>query len=55
VGREKARFQNLREIWDTIGHAVIDSIETPAEPMWIRNPGFKEAWEKIPLREEASL
>jgi hypothetical protein len=52
---KRADFKIRGDVWDMIGHAVMDSIEAPADPMWVRNPGFKEAWEKIPLRGEATL
>ncbi|CAN9111464.1 unnamed protein product [Alternaria alternata] len=42
------------DIWRKIGHMALDSVEA-GEPHWVRSCGFKEAWEKIPLRDGARL
>jgi len=42
------------DMWDQLGHMAIDSVEAGG-PNWVRSAGFKEAWEKIPIREGPRL
>jgi hypothetical protein len=46
--QKRSDFKIRGDVWDKIAHAVIDSIEGPADPMWVRNPGFEEAWAGVP-------
>jgi hypothetical protein len=51
---EKEGFRIEGNMWRKLGHMAVDSVEA-GEPHWVRSCGFKEAWEKIPLRDGARL
>ncbi|ORY19300.1 hypothetical protein BCR34DRAFT_621122 [Clohesyomyces aquaticus] len=42
------------DMWRKLGHMAIDSVEA-GEPHWVRSAGFAQAWDGVPLREEARL
>jgi hypothetical protein len=48
------RFVIKGDMWRRLGHMAIDSVEA-GEPHWVRSTGFEQAWEGIPVREEARL
>jgi hypothetical protein len=43
-------FKIKGNMWDQIGHMVIDSVEA-GKPTWVRSTGFNEAWVQIPDRQ----
>jgi hypothetical protein len=49
-GYEGEGFKVKGDMWRTLGHMAIDSVES-GEPHWVRSCGFEKAWEKIPMRE----
>jgi len=51
----KDGFRIKGDVWRKVGNMAIDSVEA-AGPTWVRNAGFEEAWEDVPIREgEARL
>jgi hypothetical protein len=47
-------FMIRGDMWDQIGHMVIDSVEANG-PRWVRSAGFDEAWKEIPERKPSML
>ena len=47
-------FRIKGDMWDQIGHMVIDSVEANG-PRWVRSAGFDEAWKEIPERKPSML
>jgi hypothetical protein len=47
------------DMWTKVGHMAVDSVEAAGSgsgggPQWVRNCGFAEAWEEVPLRDGAA-
>jgi hypothetical protein len=50
----RAGFKVAGDMWRKLGHMAIDSVEA-GEPHWVRSCGFDQAWEQVPLRDNARL